>query len=556
MAGSARMLDELPHGVDELSTSELDEEVPGAVGGWSRERAAGRATCRGRGLAFAAIAIFAAVLLAATMRRMGSAATRGIASGGDLVSLQAASAADHKLMDVAWRAWVKSKTGHRRQVTITAADPERVKVHYDGFPSLFDEWIDRDSDRIVRVATPASSLTTTLTTSTVTTTTETTTTRTSSTSTFTTTTATTTTSTSTTTPRRYTSVFCFTLARSDNHELALVRLQLEKSIGLFDCDGQMVFSDVQTWLSQGPTFMQLQGRSQPMLIETVPVPANLHDVKANPLAKWTNVKDYMECWDRLIADGRYKWHDWVAKVDPDTVFLPGRLRDRLRTAPEDSGNGFYYHTCKWAPRKCVHTVNVQRDGYPDWGFQIAGTSKDQFHVRPTCDDSTSKGKYCRRMGWGSGEHVIENQDGHKVYAGNCCTDHETVKNVLSKCPQQQTESPESGMSGALELLSRKAVDVYATNYRLCKENGYGNDVGEEFFMQACMKLLRATSLHGTELLSDTYCGGVPNDCSTAEVAFHPFKTTEDYMGCVAKAVLNLKVPELHDDLLHTQQADG
>mmetsp|Transcript_5050 Transcript_5050/g.11497 ORF Transcript_5050/g.11497 Transcript_5050/m.11497 type:complete len:392 (+) Transcript_5050:174-1349(+) len=385
--------------------------------------------------------------------------------------------------------------------------------------------------------------------------TETTTTATSSTST--TKTITTSTSTSTTTPRRYTSLFCFTLARSDNDELAIVRLQLEKGIGIFDCDGQMVFSDVQTWISEGPTFMRagpFQAKQSPMLIETVPVPANLGDAQTNPFAQWINVKDYIECWSRLIADGRYRWFDFVAKVDPDTVFFPGRLRDRLRSAPVDKDTAAYYHTCKWAPRKCVHTVSIRRFGYPDWGFQVIGTSKDQFHVSG-CDTSTEHGRYCQMKGWGNGENVIRNQEGHRVKGGNCCHDREEVKGVVSNCPQDQTESPESGMSGALEVLSRKAVELYGDRSQLCSANGYG-DVGEEFFMQACMQMLQAKSIQGTDFLNDIYCGGAPNDCSTAEVAFHPFKTTTGYMQCVANAVQNLKVPELHKDLLQSQQADG
>lgn len=79
--------------------------------------------------------------------------------------------------------------------------------------------------------------------------------------------------------------------------------------------------------------------------------------------------------------------------------------------------------------------------------------------------------------------------------GNCCHDREEVKGVVSNCPQDQTESPESGMSGALEVLSRKAVELYGDRSQLCSANGYG-DVGEEFFMQACMQMLQAKSIQG------------------------------------------------------------
>jgi len=47
----------------------------------------------------------------------------------------------------------------------------------------------------------------------------------------------------------------------------------------------------------------------------------------------------------IIEDGRYKEYDFIAKVDPDAVFLPDRLKTWLSTKPGDSPHGLYYENC-------------------------------------------------------------------------------------------------------------------------------------------------------------------------------------------------------------------
>merc|ERR1712048_321192 len=40
---------------------------------------------------------------------------------------------------------------------------------------------------------------------------------------------------------------------------------------------------------------------------------------------------FMKVWDAIIDKGDYVYYDWVAKVDPDAVLMPDRLR--LHVAP-------------------------------------------------------------------------------------------------------------------------------------------------------------------------------------------------------------------------------
>uniref|UniRef100_A0A6V0BTI6 Uncharacterized protein n=2 Tax=Zooxanthella nutricula TaxID=1333877 RepID=A0A6V0BTI6_9DINO len=466
---------------------------------------------------------------------------------------------DH--LDVGWKVYVTSQTGHNRICTIIGEkDGSKLHIHYDSFTDAFDEWLPRDSQRIIAVV-KTTTLTTTSTTVTRTTTTvSSTSSRTSTTRTTTTSTSSTRTSTSTTTPRRYSSLFCFTLTKSSGPEIELLRLQLARGFGIFDCDAQMVFSDVSTWLSNGPTY--LRGQQQQMMITTVQVPVSFANVTmtsdGRATASWVNARDYMECWRRIVEDTRFLWHDWVVKVDPDTVFVPGRLRERLRPVDIPKGplgSAAYFRTCKTTPRKCVHTVTMSRRYGPQWSFHTIGTSADRFIVDAACSLESDHGQDCQRNGWGAGVHVITDLRGRKVSEGNCCNENEKVENVQSYCPQQQTESPEPGLSGALEVISRDAVKAYAKDGHQCQNNGYAA-VGEEFFMQECLEQLRVANLDGVQLLSDEFCGGSPKKCQTAEVAFHPFRSPESYMECVGNAFMNLDVTELHQDLLHVPHADG
>lgn len=61
-----------------------------------------------------------------------------------------------------------------------------------------------------------------------------------------------------------------------------------------------------------------------------------------------NTKVFLKAWDLLIKDGRFWEHDWVVKVDPDAVFFPDRLQDRLKPLTSyglSEGNAMYIVNC-------------------------------------------------------------------------------------------------------------------------------------------------------------------------------------------------------------------
>jgi len=144
--------------------------------------------------------------------------------------------------------------------------------------------------------------------------------------------------------RRPVSLFCFSVMRTSGYELKLVRSQLRKGASIFGCDFYAVYSDRKTWLSPGP----------PTRIDTSVLPGGLGSQNGVPGAltsTWVNTECFMRAWAEVIKDGRYLRSDWVVKLDPDAVFFPARLRERLaKNIPNIEGPGAYVKNCEHGPR--------------------------------------------------------------------------------------------------------------------------------------------------------------------------------------------------------------
>jgi hypothetical protein len=74
----------------------------------------------------------------------------------------------------------------------------------------------------------------------------------------------------------------------------------------------------------------------------------LYDAPLAPKAAWlsfANTDIFMKIWDRVEAEGVYKKHDWIVKVDPDAVFLPARLKHHLARLPVPAKQAAYVENC-------------------------------------------------------------------------------------------------------------------------------------------------------------------------------------------------------------------
>jgi len=122
--------------------------------------------------------------------------------------------------------------------------------------------------------------------------------------------------------------------------------------------------------------------------------------------------------------------------------------------------------------------------------------------------------------------LIGPQDGNAVYIKNC----------------DRNEPPGFGMYGAVEILSEKAASVYLHGLDDCqkKMDWKGKDMGwhgwgEDYFLQKCLDQNSARPVEDLTVLKDSNCFAKPSPCTTGQVAFHPFKSSEKYKECLEEA---------------------
>jgi len=89
-----------------------------------------------------------------------------------------------------------------------------------------------------------------------------------------------------------------------------------------------------------------------------------------------------------------------------------------------------------------------------------------------------------------------------------------------------------GLYGAIEILSRRAVEVLLTGKDQCPG---ASELGEDLFMQHCLDTLNVNHVYDFGLIADAYCREDPSPCVAGKVAFHPFKSTATYSMCLREA---------------------
>jgi len=113
-------------------------------------------------------------------------------------------------------------------------------------------------------------------------------------------------------------------------------------MSVFACDECLVFSD-------GDEPQSLGNNGDGFAINTVVEPAlrRKGSRAKDPMAKpWPSTDDFLEVWSYLLEDRRYLNHHWTAKVDPDAVFFPDRLRSILEAHTRQPGLSLYMANCR------------------------------------------------------------------------------------------------------------------------------------------------------------------------------------------------------------------
>lgn len=88
-----------------------------------------------------------------------------------------------------------------------------------------------------------------------------------------------------------------------------------------------------------------------------------------------------------------------------------------------------------------------------------------------------------------------------------------------------------GLHGPLEVVSRRALEVYSDGSASCPEPPQ-----EDVYLQKCLVHLGVQQVDRFSLLAEDHCDSKDwMQCTGQQVAFHPFKQVSAYLGCVGLA---------------------
>merc|ERR1712045_730488 len=141
------------------------------------------------------------------------------------------------------------------------------------------------------------------------------------------------------------SLYCFSVYVKEtgsskvNTEPQLLALQSKLWASIFACEQWDVFSDVAVPI----------GQSGYVTVQVHDTHGEFHQVKRKSPdgdGSWVNWGIFYQVWLKIREVGKWETTDYTVKVDPDAVFVPGRLRNYLASKKGDSPHGVYYENCK------------------------------------------------------------------------------------------------------------------------------------------------------------------------------------------------------------------
>jgi len=137
-----------------------------------------------------------------------------------------------------------------------------------------------------------------------------------------------------------TSLYCFSVytkntgSTKKSYEKELLALQFKKKASIFACNAYAVYSDVAVTVAPGLTTNKVED-----------VNGEFHFAKRKETGAWVNSGLFIQVWKAVSAAGTYGANDWVIKVDPDAVFKPQVLVDRIKLMPRTNA-GVILQNCK------------------------------------------------------------------------------------------------------------------------------------------------------------------------------------------------------------------
>lgn len=125
-------------------------------------------------------------------------------------------------------------------------------------------------------------------------------------------------------------------------------MQVDRRSGLFECNGNRVVSDEVFQLGEiaGESVMTWAPPSSAV------VTAKGDEPKTDA---YLATKRYIQAWNAMVSTDTFWSYHFVVKVDPFTVFFPGRLRDHIKSFSVDPGDKVYFANCgKWGGKPLLY----------------------------------------------------------------------------------------------------------------------------------------------------------------------------------------------------------
>mmetsp|Transcript_37603 Transcript_37603/g.86847 ORF Transcript_37603/g.86847 Transcript_37603/m.86847 type:complete len:360 (+) Transcript_37603:756-1835(+) len=294
------------------------------------------------------------------------------------------------------------------------------------------------------------------------------------------------------------SMYCWALMMPFGYEAGLLLEQKRQGVGIFQCDEWAVYSN------------------QSMMADGSPFPFPVHEVKGpngEPISlfvplggRWhtaLNRDVFNQVWLKVVEVDDYRKHDWIVKVDPDSVFFPKRLKQVIG---------------RRSPLSEVHNQ---------------GPEPDELQC-----------KYCKKPGYtdqtcASHVHWMQSQ-GHTCRDALNSVARDPPVDCGCKCNDFACDLPPSqavyinncqwGLHGPIEVFSRRCIAMYIAGLPICSNLLY-HAWGEDIFVDQCMIELGLTRVNEFDVMSEIACGDQPAPCGQTDTTFHPFKNVEKWFAC-------------------------
>jgi hypothetical protein len=160
------------------------------------------------------------------------------------------------------------------------------------------------------------------------------------------------------------SMFCFALMQPDSYEQQLLKFQSQQQTNIFGCDAYAIYSNRVIPIDDG--------------VETHVVDSTLKCGMGGEFGTALNLDIFIVVWNKVIEEGTYLQSNWTVKSDPDSVFLPERLRVILSIYQEEK-TGIYMNNCKYGLHGPLEVFSA--NAVTAWGN---GYKQCQQHFEEKC----------------------------------------------------------------------------------------------------------------------------------------------------------------------------